>query len=198
MSTVTWVLIGVCAYAALLVLTLSWMSAAKRGDEAMRMGLGEEPRWRAASHSPPPASQPSLEASSELTGRLAVDVQHALRVERVAVVLHPAGDPGSGVVEACCGVADLLGRPAVPLPGGSVTDSAWELLADRTLGRPWRVTAVPMSGEHGAVGWVAVGTRRGRPFGTRDTEFLERLAHQAARRLESTAGPRSALRRSSR
>lgn len=194
MSTTTWVLAGVGAYLGLLVVTLAWLTAAKRGDEdieALQARLADEPSPQPDALLPLRESPPAVvESSDDLVGRLVADVQGALGVERVAVVLHEVGDPASGVVEACCGVPDLLGRPAVPHPGDGVADSARELLADHTVGRPWRVAAAPLISEQGAVGWVAVGTRAKR-FGERDTEFLDRLAQRAARRLVGGAGSRT-------
>jgi hypothetical protein len=162
LSTITWVLVGGGVWALFNLAILALLASARTGRE------------------PEPAD---IRATGELVGRLAEDVLGVLGVERVAVVMHDAAAPDTGVVEACCGRPELVGC-TVPVTGGFGWGTGPEsdfLVADQPGDPDWAVVSVPIAVETGLTGTVAVATRRPRGITASDVELLERLGSRAAR-----------------
>jgi GAF domain len=132
-----------------------------------------------------------VQATGELACRLAEDVLGVLGVERVAVVMHDADGTGTGIVEACCGRTELVGA-TVPVTGGFGWGAGPEsrfLIEDRFDAPAWAVVSVPIAGERGVVGTVAVATNRERGLAARDVELLERLSRRAAAHSDRRVEP---------
>jgi hypothetical protein len=167
LSTPLWVLAGAAAYLALLVVTLSLLTMAKRADEAA---------VRATPERPPTVT----EASSSWLARRVADAHAAVGVERMVVVLRDPADRRTWVVEACVGVPGLCGTAiSAEVEGGF----AWLLTGEGDDQLPWSVTSAAIAVDGAIVGEVAMATRRSRGLRPHDGELLERLAGLVARHL---------------
>ena len=175
-GTLVWALVGAVCWAALVYLIRGLLPVAAEADQAVA-GIVAEP--------------PVVRAMSERWGRLALDVQGALGVERVAVVRHEEGAPRVGVIVACCGRPDLVGT-RIRVDGGF----GWGPGAEsRFLVDPsehWSVVSVPIAGPSRIAGTVAVATRRRRGISALEVGLLERITVRAA---GADAAPTDAQRR---
>lgn len=184
--TVSPLLLAVLAYAGLLLLAVSVLASAKRGDRAMARALEGK--------GAPPLQLPDgrlpvrIEAASDPARRLAADVVGALGVERVVVLVRR---PDGCSVAACGGVPGLLGERVPMLAGADGTESARALLRRSAVeGIPLSVASVPIEAEGRSIGAVAVGTRRLTP---RDLDFLRRVVARASRHMAAAGKPPAGL-----
>lgn len=183
MSALLWIAIGVAVWIGLIVLVLSLLTMAKRGDEAIASELPAAPGWAGAPHEEPrPPAERGVEATSPWLGQRTADAQNTLGVERIAVVLRDPDDPDAWIVEACGGVRDLCGTMVAVATDSGTAALLTEKSDDR---RPWTVASTPIEVDGALVGEVAVATRRARGLQPRDIEFLDRFAGVLAGHVRS-------------
>jgi len=157
---VSWgILLAVASWVCIVWAILAVLTAAKRADAA-----GEPPAVR---------------ATSERLGRLVLDVQGALGVERVAIVMHERAAPGFGVIVACCGCPELVGS-RIGVDGGFGWGPGAESRFLVEGHGHWSVVSVPIAGASGVAGTLAVATCRERGISALEASLLERITARAA------------------
>jgi hypothetical protein len=176
-------------YAITLAFVLHLLTASRRGEEvpARPPSPPPPPRFEGPRIVARPDAARTLVAHPDL-GRLAATVHDTLEVERVAVVVSDADEPGTGVVAACFGVPGLLGNrvPVLDEPATGLlyaSDVAALGIGDgdgEPDEEPWAVAQLPITGRNQLLGALTVASRREREFSDYDLRVLERLAREGA------------------
>lgn len=163
MSTLAWVLLGVATWIAVLVVVMSLLVMAKRGDEAMN--AYRMPPWGPSRGGP----VPRVEASSPWLGQRVRDLQGLIRARTIAIALADPQDPDADwVVAATTGAGGLVGRRVA-------TTTAALLEPDDAI-------SAPIAHEGAVLGEIAAA---GRDLSARDREFIDRFAGMLAARLSA-------------
>jgi hypothetical protein len=188
---VTTLLLILLGYAIIVAFSLALLTAARRSDEAVHGPLATEGIWPTADvHRPAPAPPVESLPGHDALAQLAADVQGALGVERVAVVVSDPGEPATGVLSARLGAPGPLGdrvpvapEPATGIPSGP--DVALLGVSDEVGSElPWRFARAPIPGDEAPRGTLTVAARRPREFSERELEFLDVLARRAGPRVD--------------
>ena len=176
-------------YAATLAFALHLLAAARRGEQAngaLDEAAGTVP---SAALAPVAPLVGAVAAHPELK-QLAADVQDALDVDRVAVVVSDDEEPGVGRVGACFGSRKPLGSriDLIPVPvTGPMSPFGAAALgigdADERADA-WTFAHLPITGTGELLGAVTVAACGERDFTVHDLTVLERLARSRVPRFD--------------